>query len=132
MIATVQGVLYAAFSDPVRGGGSSAQLLSSRLHKLIATFMNVSSTPLLKPTLFRSIFKILREAGLIRSVVSDGESNLKECVRVRRDRLAKFGEMVWGDTGRLSRRSIQDTDSEEAAPKRSAARRTGTLALRRS
>ena len=61
---TVQGVLY-ALSDPVRVR-IFMQLLSADCTKNCATFMNVASTPLPKSTLSQH-FKILREAGLIRS-----------------------------------------------------------------
>jgi DNA-binding transcriptional ArsR family regulator len=60
----VQGVLY-ALSDPVRVE-IFMQLLSADCTRNCATFANVVSKPLPKSTLSQH-FKILREAGLIRS-----------------------------------------------------------------
>ena len=61
---TVQGILY-ALSDPVRAQ-IFAQLAGSTCTKNCSTFANVGATPLPKSTLSQH-FKILREAGLIRS-----------------------------------------------------------------
>src|SRR6478736_8229982 len=120
---TVQGVLY-ALSDPVRVR-IFMKLLSADCTKNCATFMNVSSTPLPKSTLSQH-FKILREAGLIRSERRGVELQS----RVRCEELAaKFGEMI---------KAILDAYQEEykastrKAPKRKPARLNGTLALRRS
>jgi DNA-binding transcriptional ArsR family regulator len=61
---TVQGILY-ALSDPVRVQIFS-QLMGSDCSQNCTTFVNVGATPLPKSTLSQH-FKILREAGLIRS-----------------------------------------------------------------
>ena len=61
---TVQGILY-ALSDPVRVQIYS-QLLGADCPQNCTTFVNVGATPLPKSTLSQH-FKILREAGLIRS-----------------------------------------------------------------
>ena len=61
---TVQGILY-ALSDPVRVQIFS-QLMGADCSQNCATFVNVGATPLPKSTLSQH-FKILREAGLIRS-----------------------------------------------------------------
>src|SRR3954466_16142656 len=61
---TVQGVLY-ALSDPVRVA-IFMQLLSADCTKNCATFLNIAAAPLAKSSLSQH-FKVLREAGLIRS-----------------------------------------------------------------
>ncbi|GJG86751.1 transcriptional regulator [Gemmatimonadetes bacterium T265] len=61
---TVQGLLY-ALADPVRVQIYS-QLLRGGCSQNCTTFTNVGATPLPKSTLSQH-FKILREAGLIRS-----------------------------------------------------------------
>ena len=61
---TVQGILY-ALADPVRAEIYS-QLLGAGCSQNCTTFVNVGATPLPKSTLSQH-FKILREAGLIRS-----------------------------------------------------------------
>lgn len=61
---TVQGILY-AFSDPVRVR-IFTQLLHSDCSKNCSTFVNIVDEPLPKSTLSQH-FKILREAGLVRS-----------------------------------------------------------------
>src|ERR1700754_418108 len=85
---TVQGVLY-ALSDPVRVE-IFMQLLSADCTKNCTTFANIKSTPLPKSTLSQH-FKILREAGLIRSERRGVE--LQNCVRCE-DLAEKFGPMV--------------------------------------
>src|SRR6185312_1872699 len=85
---TVQGVLY-ALSDPVRVE-IFMQLLSADCTKNCTTFANVKSTPLPKSTLSQH-FKILREAGLIRSERRGVE--LQNRVRCE-DLAEKFGAMV--------------------------------------
>src|SRR6478609_8971723 len=85
---TVQGVLH-ALSDPVRVR-IFMKLLSADCTKNCATFMNVAATPLPKSTLSQH-FKVLREAGLIRSERRGVELQN----RVRCEELAaKFGEMI--------------------------------------
>ncbi|MFL5330402.1 MAG: ArsR/SmtB family transcription factor [Gemmataceae bacterium] len=61
---TTEGILY-ALSDPVRVR-IFMQLAQAECSKNCSTFLNVSDTPLPKSTLSQH-FKILREAGLIRS-----------------------------------------------------------------
>jgi DNA-binding transcriptional ArsR family regulator len=85
---SVQGVLY-ALSDPVRVE-IFMQLLSADCTKNCTTFANVKSTPLPKSTLSQH-FKILREAGLIRSERRGVE--LQNRVRCE-DLAEKFGPMV--------------------------------------
>jgi DNA-binding transcriptional ArsR family regulator len=85
---TVQGVLY-ALSDPVRVE-IFMQLLSADCTKNCTTFANVKSTPLPKSTLSQH-FKILREAGLVRSERRGVE--LQNRVRCE-DIAEKFGAMV--------------------------------------
>jgi DNA-binding transcriptional ArsR family regulator len=60
----VQGILY-ALSDPVRVQIFS-QLMGADCSQNCTTFVNVRTTPLPKSTLSQH-FKILREAGLVRS-----------------------------------------------------------------
>ena len=85
---TVQGILY-ALSDPVRAQ-IFVQLLSADCTKNCATFANVAATPLPKSTLSQH-FKVLREAGLIRSERRGVELQN----RVRCDELSRrFGPMI--------------------------------------
>jgi DNA-binding transcriptional ArsR family regulator len=85
---TVQGVLY-ALSDPVRVQ-IFIELLSADCTKNCRTFTNVVETPLPKSTLSQH-FKILREAGLIRSERKGVE--LQNRVRCE-DIVKRFGTMV--------------------------------------
>jgi DNA-binding transcriptional ArsR family regulator len=85
---TVQGILY-ALSDPVRVrifiGLSGADCSQN-----CTTFTNIAKTPLPKSTLSQH-FKILREAGLIRSERKGVElQNRPRCAELE----AKFGPMV--------------------------------------
>lgn len=61
---TVEGILY-ALSDPVRSE-IFAQLATSECAKNCSTFMHIQDSPLAKSTLSQH-FRVLREAGLIRS-----------------------------------------------------------------
>lgn len=61
---TVEGILY-ALSDPVRAQ-IYLRLATAECTQPCSTFLNVHETPLAKSTLSHQ-FKILREAGLIRS-----------------------------------------------------------------
>src|SRR5882757_8436888 len=111
---TVQGVLY-ALSDPVRVR-IFMQLLSANCTKNCATFMNVSATPLPKSTLSQH-FKILREAGLIRSERRGVElQNRARCEEIA----AKFGSMV---KAILEAYQEEYKASTRRTPKRSAVRR---------
>ena len=120
---TVQGVLY-ALSDPVRVR-IFMQLLSADCTKNCAAFMNVSSTPLAKSTLSQH-FKILREAGLIRSERRGVELQN----RVRCEEIAtRFTDMI---KAILDAYQKEHRASMRKAPKRSAVQRKRTPALRRS
>ena len=119
----MQGVLY-ALSDPVRVR-IFMQLLSADCAKSCATFMNVSSTPLAKSTLSQH-FKILREAGLIRSERRGVElHNRARCEEIA----AKFENMV---KAILDAYKKEHKASTRKASKRSARVRNGASALRRS
>ena len=61
---TVEGILY-ALSDPVRAQ-ILIELVSSECGQKCAAFANLTAKPLAKSTLSQH-FRILREAGLIRS-----------------------------------------------------------------
>ena len=85
---TVQGILY-ALSDPARVR-IFVELLDADCAKNCSTFLNVNKTPLPKSTLSRRI-KILREAGLIRSVRKGVElRNEPRCD----DLQERFGSMI--------------------------------------
>jgi DNA-binding transcriptional ArsR family regulator len=85
---TVQGILY-ALSDPVRVG-IFAQLLKSDSPANCSKFLNIKKTPLPKSTLSQH-FKILREAGLIRSERKGVElQNRTRCPELQK----RFGPMV--------------------------------------
>jgi DNA-binding transcriptional ArsR family regulator len=84
---TVQGILY-ALSDPVRVQIFS-QLMGADGSQNCTTFVNVGVTPLPKSTLSQH-FKILREAGLIRSERKGVELQN----RTRCDDLERFKPMV--------------------------------------
>jgi DNA-binding transcriptional ArsR family regulator len=85
---TVQGILY-ALSDPVRVE-IFLRLVSAECTKNCSTFANVKSTPLPKSTLSQH-FKILREAGLIRSERRGVElQNRARCEEIAK----RFGAMV--------------------------------------
>ena len=120
---TVQGVLY-ALSDPVRVR-IFMQLLSADCTRNCATFMNISSTPLPKSTLSQH-FKILREAGLIRSERRGVElQNRARCEEMA----AKFGSMV---KAILDAYQKEHQASKRKAPKRIPGKRKTTPALGRS
>jgi DNA-binding transcriptional ArsR family regulator len=85
---SVEGVLY-ALSDPVR-----AQILSdiarAECAQSCSVFLKVQNTDLPKSTLSKH-FKILREAGLIRSVRKGVElHNTSRCAEIK----DRFGPMV--------------------------------------
>src|SRR5277367_4785281 len=85
---TVQGILY-ALSDPVRVR-IFMQLVDADCAKNCSTFVNVSQTPLPKSTLSQH-FRILREAGLIRSERKGVElQNRARCEEFGK----KFGTMI--------------------------------------
>ncbi len=120
---TVQGVLY-ALSDPVRVR-IFMQLLSADCTKNCATFMNIASTPLPKSTLSQH-FKILREAGLIRSERRGVElQNQVRCEEIG----PKYGAMI---------KTILDAYQKEykaaarkATKRKNSGKRTRTRALQR-
>jgi DNA-binding transcriptional ArsR family regulator len=85
---TVQGILY-ALSDPVRAR-IFLQLSRADCMQNCSTFLNISDAPLPKSTLSQH-FKILREAGLIRSVRKGVElQNHSRCAELRE----KFGSLI--------------------------------------
>src|SRR5205823_6640652 len=85
---TVQGILY-ALSDPVRVR-IFMQLVAADCPKSCSTFLHTSETPLPKSTLSQH-FKILREAGLIRSVRKGVElQSHSRCAELKK----KFGPMI--------------------------------------
>jgi DNA-binding transcriptional ArsR family regulator len=85
---TVQGILY-ALSDPVRVR-IFAELLDADCAKNCSTFLKINKTPLPKSTLSQH-FKILREAGLIRSERKGVELRSRtRCPELQK----KFGPMV--------------------------------------
>lgn len=85
---TVQGILY-ALADPVRIQ-IFQQLAASECTQNCITFLNVNNTALPKSTLSQH-FKILREAGLIRSERKGVElQNRSRCSELKK----KFGPMI--------------------------------------
>ena len=85
---TVQGILH-ALSDPVRVQ-IYARLARAECATNCSTFLNVNDTPLPKSTLSQH-FKILREAGLIRSERKGVElQNHTRCAELNK----KFGPML--------------------------------------
>jgi DNA-binding transcriptional ArsR family regulator len=85
---TVQGILY-ALSDPVRVR-IFMDLASANCAKSCSTFLHISKTPLPKSTLSQH-FKILREAGLIRSERKGVElQSQTRCAELKKS----FGPMI--------------------------------------
>jgi DNA-binding transcriptional ArsR family regulator len=85
---TVEGILY-ALSDPVRVR-IFAQLLKADCPRNCSAFLNINKSPLPKSTLSQH-FKILREAGLIRSERKGVElQNHSRCAELQK----KFGPMI--------------------------------------
>jgi DNA-binding transcriptional ArsR family regulator len=85
---TTQGILY-ALSDPVRVR-IFAELTGADCAKNCSTFLNINKTPLPKSTLSQH-FKILREAGLIRSERKGVElQNQARCAELQK----KFGPLI--------------------------------------
>jgi DNA-binding transcriptional ArsR family regulator len=85
---SVQGILY-ALSDPVRVRILN-RLRDADCSQSCATFTNIGETPLPKSTLSQH-FRILREAGLIRSVRKGVElQNRMRCEELE----PKFGPMI--------------------------------------
>ncbi len=86
---TVQGILY-ALSDPARVR-ILVELLDADCAKNCSAFANVSAAPLPKSTLSQHI-KILREAGLIRSVRKGVELQNEPncCAELKK----KFGPLI--------------------------------------
>jgi len=85
---TVEGVIY-ALSDPVRVE-IFKQLAASELAHRCSNFISVSDTPLAKSTLSQH-FRILREAGLIRSERKGVElHNRTRCAELKE----RFGPMI--------------------------------------
>ena len=85
---TVQGILY-ALSDPVRVR-IMADLSGAECSKNCSAFLKVGKTELPKSTLSQH-FKVLREAGLIRSERKGVElQNVPRCAELEK----KFGPML--------------------------------------
>ncbi|MDB5298378.1 MAG: transcriptional regulator [Phycisphaerales bacterium] len=85
---TVEGILY-ALSDPVRIR-IFVQLVNADCTRNCSAFLNVCDTPLPKSTLSQH-FKILREAGLIRSERKGVElQNHSRCAELK----DTFGPMI--------------------------------------
>jgi DNA-binding transcriptional ArsR family regulator len=114
---TVQGVLY-ALSDPVRVQ-IFLDLLSADCTKNCATFVNIAATPLPKSTLSQH-FKMLREAGLIRSERKGVE--LQNRVRCE-DLAKKFGAMIKAilDAYQMEHKASARKVSKKAGARRMAA-----------
>src|SRR6266850_4301102 len=87
---TVEGILY-ALSDPVRVQ-IYAEIQSSECPQTCSTFLKLGNRTLPKSTLSQH-FKILREAGLVRSERKGVElKNSTRCQELKK----KFGPMVVG------------------------------------
>src|SRR5579871_4036205 len=85
---TVQGILY-ALSDPVRVS-IFVELMDAECAKNCTAFAKINKTSIPKSTLSQH-FKILREAGLIRSVRKGVElQNQVRCTELRK----RFGPMI--------------------------------------
>ena len=85
---TTQGILY-ALADPVRMR-IFMQLARAECPKSCSTFLNVSNARLPKSTLSQH-FKILREAGLVRSERKGVElQNFTRCAELK----DRFGSMI--------------------------------------
>ena len=85
---TVEGVLY-ALSDPVRLQ-IFVELASAECSKNCSVFLNMSKSPLPKSTLSQH-FRVLREAGLIRSERKGVElQNSTRCAELKE----RFGPMI--------------------------------------
>jgi DNA-binding transcriptional ArsR family regulator len=85
---TVEGILY-ALSDPVRAQ-IFYEMASSECPQSCSSFLNVSSRTLPKSTLSQH-FKILREAGLIRSERKGVElHNVTRCLDIKE----RFGPLL--------------------------------------
>jgi DNA-binding transcriptional ArsR family regulator len=80
---TTQGILY-ALSDPVRVSIFVQLRQSNECGQNCSAFLNISRTPLPKSTLSQH-FKILREAGLIRSERKGVElQNYSRCAELKK------------------------------------------------
>ncbi len=85
---SVEGILY-ALSDPVRVR-ILAEIAQCEEHKTCSTFLTVNNRAIPKSTLSQH-FKVLREAGLIRSVRKGVElHNTTRCA----ENGAHFGELI--------------------------------------
>jgi DNA-binding transcriptional ArsR family regulator len=97
---TVEGILY-AFSDPVRVQ-IYAEIESSECPQICSNFLKVGNRELPKSTLSQH-FKVLREAGLIRTERKGVEMhNTTRCEELKE----RFGDMIraiigaYGEQGR--------------------------------
>ena len=106
---TVQGILY-ALSDPVRVQIYS-QLLGAGCSQNCTTFLNIGASPLPKSTLSQH-FKILREAGLIRSE----RKGVEVQNRTRCEDLQKFKPMLLEIVAAYQAEFCAASQTEDATP----------------
>jgi len=102
---TVEGILY-ALADPVRVQ-IFTRLAASECAKNCSTFLNIQDAPLAKSTLSQH-FRILREAGLVRSERRGVELiNSTRCAELAE----RFGPMVQSIVSAYERQKIEAADS---------------------
>jgi DNA-binding transcriptional ArsR family regulator len=112
---TVQGILY-ALSDPVRLR-IFAQLAAAECPRNCSAFCHVGATPLPKSSLSQH-FKVLREAGLIRSERKGVElQNRTRCEEIKH----RFGPLLKAIVAEFEAGSQKDGPAH-AAPSRTKAR----------
>lgn len=98
---TVEGILY-ALADPVRVQ-IFTRLAASECAKNCSTFLNIQDAPLAKSTLSQH-FRILREAGLVRSERRGVELiNSTRCAELAE----RFGPMVQSIVSAYERQKIE-------------------------
>lgn len=86
---TVEGILH-ALADPVRAG-IFAQIATSECARTCSNFLNIVENRTLPKSTLSAHFKVLREAGLIRSERKGVElHNTTRCAELK----DRFGEMV--------------------------------------
>jgi len=106
---TVEGILY-ALADPVRVH-IFTRLAASECAKNCSTFLNIQDAPLAKSTLSQH-FRILREAGLVRSERRGVELiNSTRCAELAE----RFGPMVQSIISAYERQKIEAAKIEDAA-----------------
>jgi len=108
---TVEGLLY-ALSDPVRVE-IFAEIAGADCPKTCSTFRTIADRKLPKSTLSMH-FKILREAGLIRSERKGIEMlNTTRCAELA----PRFGEMIGAITSAFARQNEKSRPRKKAAAK---------------